>query len=638
MNKKQNDQHKKQFNDNNRNKSKNIKPEAHDPHIATAPYNFVPMTNMVIPSPLNRFIDWNHIDEVHLQDAYKKYLSGEETYSGTLHLTLKNLTPLFIGAGKGTDNKEIFFSPTGQPVIPGSTIRGMVRNLFKIITEGTMRRNEDFTDRHLYFRCLMATGHNNPIEELHDYYVKRMSSSVKDKDGKTKQVKKAKGGYLFRKITDGNYYISPCHEIHSISTSDYKAYRGNIPKDSKVEWDFTHHTVYILTGLYNKSNNNKNYIRYLELPDWSIEYRVPDSVIFDYESDKNRRGVNLLDERSSNTLTAGEACSFSRQKNLDFLVPCFFVLSEQKEVESFGHGRSYRIPYRHSVGDRVNDNLKNEKIIDFADAVFGRKEFWAGRVSFEDAILETTPKFDAEAYIKPQMGPNPTAYQLYLNQVNYPPAHWDSENAGNIRGYKMYWHQHMTAGSWKAPYSSNLKSISSIIKPLLPNHIFKGNIHFTNLTSIELGALLKVFHLGDGAQKIVYKLGKGKSLGMGSVEISCVLSLDTQGRYSALFDQNEWKVSQKTSDATFFLEEFSKYLSSQLGKSEKAYHNSITSLTMMMDWDNTTLHGWNSRIAPMCSGIQQSVNGKGKSTVSSGVDERFKSKNILEKPKTIIRK
>ena len=84
------------------------------------------------------------------------------------------MTPLFVGG----DDAGTFFSPTGEPLIPGSTLRGMVRNLFKIVTAGTMRRDEDFTDRHLYFRCIMAAG-GKQLKELNAYYENRMMSGEK---------------------------------------------------------------------------------------------------------------------------------------------------------------------------------------------------------------------------------------------------------------------------------------------------------------------------------------------------------------------------------------------------------------------------------------------------------------------------
>lgn len=593
---------------------------------ATAPYNFVPMVPVVLPSPLSQGRDWMHLSETECREAYKEYICDQKTYSGTVNLTLTNLTPLFIGAGEGDE----FFSPTGKnkPIIPGSTLRGMTRSLFKIVTAGAMRRNEDFTDRHLYFRCLMAPKSMPQLNELHDYYVERISTERKDKNGKKVTGKKTKAGFLFRKTKEQIYYISPCHEIHSIKREEYGK---SVDSDSYVDWDDKEHAAYILTG----NQSNKRYIRYIDNPDWSIEYPVPDAVIQDYRDDKNRRGVNLLDEKSKNTKVKTDAQKFAQRDDIDFLAPCFYVM-EDNQITAFGHGRSFRIPYRHSIGDRINKNLENETVIDFTDAVFGRKELWAGRVSFEDAPLEGVPKYASKGYIKPLMGPNPTSYQLYLKQTGYPPAHWDSLDATEVRGYKMYWHQKIKNTDWQADYASNLDTLTKEIHPLAPNNAFHGKIHFRNLTAIELGALLKVFHLGTADNDIVYKLGMGKSLGLGSMRIHTELSLDSGGRYTALFAQNAWKTSETVGDAATFLKAFSKYAQQHLGKEQEAYQKSLDTLALLMDWKHTELPDWQQRVAMMSQGVQKAKNGHGKASVQGGVDLRFIKKYMLPEPEEVV--
>ncbi|MBR0062020.1 MAG: hypothetical protein IJP68_11135, partial [Selenomonadaceae bacterium] len=116
-------------------------------NTATAPYNFVPLPEKILPAPLD---DINNFAE---------YLSGQKTFSGEISLELEALTPLFIG-GNGTKT----FAPVDQPIIPGSSLRGMFKNIFKVVTCGAFRgkstaqkKGEDFNDEHIYFRCLMTT-------------------------------------------------------------------------------------------------------------------------------------------------------------------------------------------------------------------------------------------------------------------------------------------------------------------------------------------------------------------------------------------------------------------------------------------------------------------------------------------------
>ena len=89
---------------------------------------------------------------------------GEGKHSGYIQLDIEALTPLFVGGEeiKDKNNNVIgmdFFAPVGEKIIPGSTIRGMVKNIFKIVTCGAMRPVEDFNDRRLFFRCVAFHVH-----------------------------------------------------------------------------------------------------------------------------------------------------------------------------------------------------------------------------------------------------------------------------------------------------------------------------------------------------------------------------------------------------------------------------------------------------------------------------------------------
>lgn len=541
--------------------------------VAKTAYNFVPLISTVLPSPINAYGDWFNEKEAERSENYALYLLDQGLFSGTISLTIKNLTPLFIG--DGGDKNKYFFSPFGQPIIPGSTIRGMVRSIFKILTAGTMRRDEDFTDRHLYFRCIMAPNSMQQINELHNYYEERMFTERVNSNWEAH--KKAKPGFLYQVRGDNVYYIAPC-DMDYIAKQDY----GPIPKDSRVEWNSKDNIAYVLTGPGTKDIPH-NYVRFLFNPKWNESMEVPASVIQEYRDDKSRNGVDLLKEENSNV-------SCAERNDIKFFVPCFYTKGNGV-ITSFGHGRSYRIPYKNSVGDRVPENLQDNHIIDFTDAVFGRKELWAGRVSFEDAILQEKPKSAGEGSIT-LLGAKPTSYQLYLEQKGNPPAHWDSNRAGNIRGYKLYWHKNIGTKDWA---SEPIGNVSSTIHPLAANNTFVEKIHFHNLSKIELGALLSVFHLREN-HDVVYKLGMGKSLGLGSVRIMSSLQLDDGGRYASLFDDEGWRESAVDKDVKPFLDAFNQYVEENIGEAKESYQRSIEMLKILMDWNNTKKGQWNEEV------------------------------------------
>ena len=110
-----------------------------DMGFATSSYNFVQLPEKILQAPVEK----NVIPEIELTEeeqrvkAFKNYVTAEGKHSGYIQLDIESLTPLFIGGEeiKDKDGNPIemkFFAPVNGPVIPGSTIRGMVNNIFKI--------------------------------------------------------------------------------------------------------------------------------------------------------------------------------------------------------------------------------------------------------------------------------------------------------------------------------------------------------------------------------------------------------------------------------------------------------------------------------------------------------------------------
>lgn len=605
-------------------KKKIISTDVAEPPKATAAYNFVSLPQTVLLSPVNdqlkRGQNWNSLTDEEIKQQWKTYIQKNGTHSGTIDLTLENLTPLFIGTANDSD---VFFSPAGKPVIPGSTLRGLMRNLFKIITAGAMRRNEDFVDQHLYYRCIMATGNNYQNFALfNEYALNRMLSTIPDPEnpGKMKQVKNTRKGFLFRRVKDSSYAIAPC----DMSSVPIDLVEQDVPSDNScVVWYKAEKAAAVWTGTIGK----KKTVRVLHHPRINDAIEVPEAVIESYKNDKNRgkNGVNLLDEDTM--LVGGEAQQFADFQDIDRIVPCFYV-EEDGVVTAFGHGRSFRIPYKNSIGDKVPIEVQTEKV-DFADAVFGRKELWAGRVSFEDAELTGTPDFLRSAMVKPLLGANPTSFQLYLKQSSYPAYHWDSDKSGTIRGYKQYWHKQIGPTDWQDTSGKTyeeLKDVTHAIRPLAKGQHFTAKIHFRELSDIELGALLKLFNLGAKGQDIVFKIGLGKSLGMGSVRVKATPHLDSKKRYEHLFIVNGWDEDSTPVDTQDFIKTFDDYAKTQLGKSYASYETALRELRIMLDWNNTKKPNWAAKVASMSGDVEADT-----------VDSRFVTRSLLPTPEDIVR-
>ena len=85
--------------------------------MITAPFNFVPLNKEVF------YPSWS--DEI----SFDKPL--DESLSGEIEIKITALSPIFI---RDSQNKEKFCNYNGQFFIPGSSVRGMVRNVLEIMS------------------------------------------------------------------------------------------------------------------------------------------------------------------------------------------------------------------------------------------------------------------------------------------------------------------------------------------------------------------------------------------------------------------------------------------------------------------------------------------------------------------------
>lgn len=605
---------------------------------ATAPYNFISLPEKILPSPAEE----NHSqilsdDDKTARKYFREYIEGTERLSGEISIAIESLTPLFIG-GNGAKS----FAPVDEkfPIIPGSSLRGMFKNIFKIVTCGAFRgrtssqkKGEDFNDEHIYFRCIMGIKSLPWTKDLNKVYNDRMTSM---KDGKP--VKNARPGFLIQTV-EGKYFIAPSiyrtdRKDDKILIKEYeKKFNDHVEirNDSRVTWH--DRKAYIITGsqknLYDqksydrlsndaKKKAGKQFIRFTKIDyvDWSEKHwlELSDDVRNSYEHDRNRKGVDLFKCDGILKRAKVEELTGKKLPEIKTLVPCHF-LEEGGKVTAFGHGQCFRIPYKNSVGDLIPESLQSD-IIDFADAVFGRESFWASRVFFEDAQPVTEIKALPTAAAHPLMQPNPTSYQLYLNQSGGEKLnHWDSRNA-ELRGYKLYWHN--DTEDWRANDSeleldkgkSEDKRLTKDLTPLKSGSKFKSKIRFQNLSKIELGALMMIFDL-NGAKNSAYKIGMGKPLGFGSIEVKPQLFIESETAYTEIFDSNGFKDPYRTEDPKIYLDAFKNYV--RACGMEKIWLGVMDELKLMLNFENVEKTNWCEKVKAMSGDTKD-------------VDERFKQR------------
>lgn len=635
---------------------------------ARTPYNFVKLNKDILNTPLGTYIVQQD-DEAILTEEYMDFVKSEGKYSGYFNIELTNKTPLYIGSKNG------FFSAAGEVVVPGSSVRGCLKNIFKIITCSAFRAdkdNADVEDSKLYFRDMAS-----PFKALKKLYLSKMISDDARKTLKTK------AGLLVKDKKD-RYYIIP---------SEYEAQKGKYFNGVKYVNGYTgYNKVAVYVGINptprlqknerkgsaciiwhadyvdvftGEMQNKKAFYRFKK-PDWNNKLAVDAALIETYRADIERRfssenkkkGLyNLLDtdmavsgekpvvkkldvnpyvdivkipyekitsgkfgnkpifknlrcevnedlpeikneeqrlkNLKDNVLVPGARINFlENAKEYVRIVPCFYTV-ENGRVKAFGTNPYFRIPYNKGIADHVPANLKINKI-DFADAVFGYRDKWGGRVFFEDLYLKDglSAAFERPDKHKILMGPQPTSFQFYLEPKDNEAATWD--DGTNIRGYKLYWHKKC---DWQDRGNAKNSSLQKEIQPLKPGHTFIGRIRFENLCKIELGALCALFTLG-AEKNICYKMGMGKPLGMGTVKITGNLFLQGPDYYTHLFTkQSTFDECDEPADITGFANAFYEYVKAELENSNvkneyKYYLERLQELRYIMSVDKITNDKW----------------------------------------------
>ena len=369
----------------------------------TAPYNFVKLNDVVVSAPFSEKL--NAGEE---QQAYKEFLTGGEAkYSGYFEIQVENITPFFINNGK-----DKFFTDGANYLIPGSSLRGAIKNYFKILTNGTMRTGDDgdVTDKYLYYRTFAS-----PFKPLSEAYKKEMTA----KDPKRNiDVPSSQPGFLVRQ--GKNYFICPA--TFKRIKDERKAKRTV----STIEWNNT--TVDVFTGTM---NSKKHYYQFTGAQ-WSVRLEIPEKILLSYYADKNGNKTNpefrLFDEFGNinkNLWKAGDSKAkiLEGAARYDFVVPCFYV-ADDNIVRHFGSGPLYRIPYKKSIGEHIPAKV-NSASVDFTAAMFGNKDSWGSRVFFENLYLKDDKKesFENKDRAIPLLGANPTSFQNYLETQNNKAMH-----------------------------------------------------------------------------------------------------------------------------------------------------------------------------------------------------------------------
>jgi CRISPR-associated protein (TIGR03986 family) len=576
------------------------------PH-AWAPYNFVPMPDKPLYAELNQTDDTHEKNRV--TQRHDEYTV--ERHTGYFKVTMTTETPLFVRgmltiteqeAGVETRKNPNAFSIDGKlPVIPGSSLRGMIRTLIEIATNSKMHF---VSDNKLVYRAIYYT----------DALVEDYRAITTDKLGNKKYrypSAQMQGGYLQRGDSESGWVIQPAKPYHgeSIALVDRKdVIAAGISETPKL----VIHSVGIQPARARKVHTGKEGVELHIAQANGISKKrgsgyEPATLIISntvgkiggkgsnrtwypaiYEADKNAKPLPISQSMWDDFIKDRDLNRGIANRKLEKPGDVLFYLLDKDELLFFGPTMFFRVPYGNSISALMPIELQQQNTqIDYTEAMFGyvsekdeirSPSAYAGRISVTSAkVTENSPHldnpFDETVIPKILSSPKPTTFQHYLEQPNgKDTSEQDLHHYGNpkakLRGHKLYWRQMIKSLQNIAERDKRKKTDTStqhtIIQPVRPKVDFAFKLHFENLTNAELGALIWALTFGGDAEAR-HQLGMGKPLGLGVVKLEPELILTLRhdretGRYGKLFnDDGSWFMAERPVDKneqTDFVNEF----------------------------------------------------------------------------------
>lgn len=492
-----------------------------------APYNFVPLENKAF------YPSWaNHIS----QD-----IPFEDGVSGSIEYKITSETPIFVRNGY-TDRKDpdtkFSQTPNGQYFIPGTSIKGEIRNVLEILSFGKMTQVQDA-------RFGIRDLSNNPegrfyrqkIQNVHcGWLYKRLA-----KDGSEEYLINDCGtpGRIAPEVIDEHYGTALAAFGQNLALN--RQYADNDDEEK-------------LRSAYNKYENILN----ISLESQDIEKRlsgtfstVPDNynrIIADFSSNGKKGCIVVTGQPSrreperrrgkyyefvffeSNTNEKVESQIIDdfitiHKNNYDYKniwkrylnegkrVPVFFMRRNGNlgPIDAIGLAYMFRIPTANFIKGAIPIELQSNRRKDLAECIFGTaKESLKqlkGRVNISHAFACGTP--NKCGIVTTVLGsPKPSYGPLYASSGT-----WNDANA-QIKGRKRY-----PVRTTLLPPNEGTDSQTCKFIPLDQGTSFKGRITFHNLKECELGALIAALTF-NGHPDCCHSIGEAKPLGYGKVKIS----------------------------------------------------------------------------------------------------------------------
>lgn len=469
--------------------------------MITAPYNFVPLNKHVyLP-------DW--------ADQISHDIPFEDGEDGYIEVTWENVSPLCIrdaSAGddgysmhvKQSDGSRLYF-------LPGSSLRGMLRNTLNILAFGKM---EQYDNRFFGYRIFDTN------KSLGKKYQKEMA--------------KVEFGWLHKdESEDEKYVLYPCKDgFDKILIEDVsEKYPGYDEK--KTSWErneFINGKAGCYFPKYNRDGKtycifatgqmrnrrdpakSKKHELLISLPDKSqpinLDKKTIKSFFAVYEPSPHFEKYQKLLEKGTD-------------------IPVSYISDGQGKngIAAIGMGRMFRYPYKYDVSSLIEKEQPEWRSgkRDLCETIFGwigNENSAKGRVQICNALMANIISENELVEIAGVLGaPKASFYPLYLKQSVPEYQTYESDDAC-IAGRKRY-RIHDGDSMTNLPEGNGNGNVTSTLKFLPKKCTFKMRINVHNLRKVEIGALLSAitFHKTKG---VYHNIGSAKGFGYGKLKCAAL--------------------------------------------------------------------------------------------------------------------
>lgn len=553
-----------------------------------APYNFVPLAQTVV------FPEW--AEKISMDIPFKDGISG------TIDVSYTAQTPVFIGNGKEKDEKgndtpvvKNYKAANGQYALPGSSLRGMLRNVIEIASFGKFCRIDDsilshrdlhdkkytnaFRNKNINAGWLVYDDKEDNVDEkkewaLYPVEYHRVEDSLLEEKiyHPEKSYKERCEPQERRKTLNGNPIVY--FEIGRTSGSKYSL-QSNASFVNQKPFQGSTKGYTVLTG--QPGSKKKDFIFEEKT---SEKFDSIDEIIRTFQGvneanpANQKKGYNLIEELRD------------FQDNNYPGIPVFYLAGANGKPETLGLSQMFRLPYKNTLMEAVLHSSElhgEESRMDLPECIFGKihnpknKDGFSlrGRVQFEDAVGKNV---SLDSMVTTILGnPKPSFYPNYIEQN---PRKGDyttlMDDDVRLRGWKRYpvrntpnplvpeneqkQQQQKFMESSQQENSSDKKqknqdNLITKFEPLKKNSVFEGKIHFHNLKPEELGALLWAITWNNN-KELSHSIGMGKPYGFGQIkaEIKSLSFLENSTISNDYAEANVEQISSWQNKFSIFME------------------------------------------------------------------------------------